>query len=195
MISQNGKGSLQFHAFLQTRYLSSHELILNNVQFFNSKYLSKFLPCRARLKSKPVYSISAAPLILTISSICALCLVEPWYFLCWSLVYVIHRMGLTLTKDNITFFYFKCCHKLNIKIWVSTVEPETFKTFVEFFTYQVWSKNIVVFPKCFTEFAEFSDKNICHYSKRARICHITASCVRDQDVTTAPARHMLRQDL
>ena len=25
-----------------------------------------------------------------------------------------------------------------------------------------------VFPKCFTEFAEFTDKNICHYSKRAQ---------------------------
>ena len=28
------------------------------------------------------------------------------------------------------------------------------------------------FPKCFTEFTEFSDKNICHYSKRARTCHV-----------------------
>ena len=28
---------------------------------------------------------------------------------------------------------------------------------------------MIVFPKCFTE---FSDKNICHYSKRARTCHL-----------------------
>ena len=37
---------------------------------------------------------------------------------------------------------------------------------------------------------EFIDKNICHYSKRARTCHPATSCVRDQDATTAPARHM-----
>ena len=43
----------------------------------------------------------------------------------------------------------------------------------------------------FTEFSKFSDKNICHYSKRARTCQPTTSCVRDQDATTAPARHML----
>ena len=44
-----------------------------------------------------------------------------------------------------------------------------------------------VFPKCFTE---FSDKNICHYSKRAQTCHTATSCVRDQDATTVPARHV-----
>ena len=44
-----------------------------------------------------------------------------------------------------------------------------------------------VFPKFFTE---FSDKNICHYSKRARTRHTATSCVRDQNVNTAPARHM-----
>ena len=27
-------------------------------------------------------------------------------------------------------------------------------------------------PKCFTEFSEFSDKNICHCIKRARTCHL-----------------------
>ena len=42
----------------------------------------------------------------------------------------------------------------------------------------------------FTESDEFSDKNICHYSKRARTYHLNTSCVRDQDVTTVPARHM-----
>ena len=48
-----------------------------------------------------------------------------------------------------------------------------------------------VHPKCFTEFAEFSDN--CHYSKRARTCHTVTSCVRDQDATTV--QHMKRQDL
>ena len=42
----------------------------------------------------------------------------------------------------------------------------------------------------FTEFTEFSDKNICHYNKRARTCPPDTSCVRDQDATTAPPRHM-----
>ena len=32
------------------------------------------------------------------------------------------------------------------------------------------STAIGVFPKCFH--AEFSDKNICHYSKRAQTCHL-----------------------
>ena len=32
--------------------------------------------------------------------------------------------------------------------------------------------NIGVFPKCFTAFPEFSDKNICHYSKRAWTYHL-----------------------
>ena len=41
----------------------------------------------------------------------------------------------------------------------------------------------------FIEFSEFSDKNICHYSKRARMCHPVSS-VTDQDATTVPARHM-----
>ena len=41
----------------------------------------------------------------------------------------------------------------------------------------------------FTELTEFSDKNICHYNKMARACHTATSCVRDQDATTAPARH------
>ena len=40
-------------------------------------------------------------------------------------------------------------------------------------------------------FSEFSvsDKNICHYSKRAQTCHPGTSCVRDQDATTASARN------
>ena len=42
----------------------------------------------------------------------------------------------------------------------------------------------------FTEFAEFSEKNICHYSKRVQTCHPATSCVRDQNATTVPARHM-----
>ena len=44
-----------------------------------------------------------------------------------------------------------------------------------------------VFPKCYTE---FSDKNICQYSKRAQAYNPATSCVRDQDATTAPSRHM-----
>ena len=46
------------------------------------------------------------------------------------------------------------------------------------------------FLNVFIEFAEFNDKNIFHYSERARTCHPANSCVRDQDATTAPARHM-----
>ena len=42
----------------------------------------------------------------------------------------------------------------------------------------------------FTEFAEFSDKNNCHCSKRARTCQPATSCVRDQDAITVPTRHM-----
>ena len=45
-----------------------------------------------------------------------------------------------------------------------------------------------VFPKCFSEFTEFSDKNICHYSKRARTCHPATFGVTDQNATTP--RHM-----
>ena len=29
-----------------------------------------------------------------------------------------------------------------------------------------------VFPKCFSEFNEVSDKNICHDSKRSQTCHL-----------------------
>ena len=36
---------------------------------------------------------------------------------------------------------------------------------------------------------EFS-LNICHYSKRVRTCPPATSCAREQDATTAPARHM-----
>ena len=49
------------------------------------------------------------------------------------------------------------------------------------------TKHYGVFPKCFNE---FSDKNICHYSKRTRACHPATSCVRDQDATAAAGRHM-----
>ena len=44
----------------------------------------------------------------------------------------------------------------------------------------------------FTEFAEFSGKNICHYSKRARTCHPAASCVSDQDATTVSAERIFK---
>ena len=36
-------------------------------------------------------------------------------------------------------------------------------------------------------FTEFSDKNICHYLKGLKSA---TSCVRNQDATTAPARHV-----
>ena len=42
----------------------------------------------------------------------------------------------------------------------------------------------------FREFTKFSDKNICHYSKKARTCHPATSSVGDQDATKVPARHM-----
>ena len=45
------------------------------------------------------------------------------------------------------------------------------------------------FLNVFTEFAEFSDKNICHYS-RLKGLEPATSPVTDQDATTAPARHM-----
>ena len=45
-----------------------------------------------------------------------------------------------------------------------------------------------VFPKCFTEFNEFSDKNISPYSKKAVTYHLTTSCSRDQNAMTASDR-------
>ena len=42
----------------------------------------------------------------------------------------------------------------------------------------------------FNELVEFSDKNICHYSKATATCHLAISCVRDQNVTTAVGRYM-----
>ena len=47
--------------------------------------------------------------------------------------------------------------------------------------YHIW-----VFPKRFTEFSKFSDKN--YFSLKG--LEPAASCVRDQDVTTAPARQI-----
>ena len=43
------------------------------------------------------------------------------------------------------------------------------------------------FLNIFTEFAEFSDKNICHSVK---VLEPATSCIGDQDVATSPARHM-----
>ena len=60
-------------------------------------------------------------------------------------------------------------------------------------TYQTWTTFESPFHfslNVFTEFAEFTDKNICLYSKKAQTCHPATLCVRDQDATTAPARHM-----
>ena len=44
-----------------------------------------------------------------------------------------------------------------------------------------------VFHKCFRW---IQWQNICHYCKRAQTCHSATPCVRDQDATTALARHM-----
>ena len=44
-------------------------------------------------------------------------------------------------------------------------------------------------------FFEFSDKNITHYSKRARTCNPVTFCVRDQDATTAQQDACERQGL
>ena len=44
----------------------------------------------------------------------------------------------------------------------------------------IWWKHSWVFAKCVTEYAEFGDKNICHYSKSLEPA---TSCVRDQDAT------------
>ena len=46
------------------------------------------------------------------------------------------------------------------------------------------------FLNIFTQFSEFNDKKNCHYSKRTRTCHSATSCLRDQNATTAPGRHM-----
>ena len=54
--------------------------------------------------------------------------------------------------------------------------------------YVVVSLYIGVFPKCFTEFSKFSDKNI--FVITVKRLEPATSCVRDQDATTAPSRHM-----
>ena len=48
-------------------------------------------------------------------------------------------------------------------------------------------KEILVFSQILSLNAEFSDKNICHSVKGLEPA---ISCIRDQDATTAPARHM-----
>ena len=63
--------------------------------------------------------------------------------------------------------------------WCERINPEL----NAFHTLQTFEFSLNVFT-------EFSDKNICHYSKRARTCHPVTSCVRDQDATTVPARYM-----
>ena len=50
-----------------------------------------------------------------------------------------------------------------------------------------WKSNLMIriiefSLNVFTEFSQFSDKNICHYSKRAQTCHSATSYVRDQDL-------------
>ena len=67
-------------------------------------------------------------------------------------------------------------------IWWDTVNEQAVHILLE----------CILVLKCFTEFTEFSDKNICHYNKRTRTCHTTASCERDQDDSIAPTRHTCR---
>ena len=45
-----------------------------------------------------------------------------------------------------------------------------------------------VFPECFTEFSEFANKNICHYSKRAWTWHLLFK--RPGCHHTVPERHI-----
>ena len=47
-----------------------------------------------------------------------------------------------------------------------------------------------VFPKCFHWIRWIHWQKNCHYIKRAWTCHPATSCVRGQDHTTVPARHM-----
>ena len=56
--------------------------------------------------------------------------------------------------------------------------------------YVVVSLHIGVFPKCFTEFSEFSDKNI--FVITVKRLEPATSCVRIQDSTIAPTRQMLQ---
>ena len=55
--------------------------------------------------------------------------------------------------------------------------------------YVVVSLHIGVFPKCFTEFSEFSDKIYIFVITVKRLEPAT-SCVRDQNSTIAPTRQM-----
>ena len=69
-------------------------------------------------------------------------------------------------------------------------EPDRLeKMYVSF--HGVWNPDMIEFTlNIFSEFSEFNDKNICHYSKRAQTFHLL--CVRDQDATctTVLARHV-----
>ena len=45
------------------------------------------------------------------------------------------------------------------------------------------------FVNVFTEFSEFSDKNICHYSKRIRTCHLL--CKRPGCYHSVSKKHVI----
>ena len=79
-------------------------------------------------------------------------------------------------------------HELNHKKWNETFSCNLFKFFR--FPDKEQHATIEFSLNVFTEFAEFIDKNICHYCKRAQTCNPGTSCVRHQHATTAPARHM-----
>ena len=78
--------------------------------------------------------------------------------------------------------------------FVSTKEESIYderlhKTF-EYFISKVYKVANGVFPKCFYWIQRIQWQKICQCSKRAQTCHSATSCVRVQDATTVPARHM-----
>ena len=85
------------------------------------------------------------------------------------------------------YYYLRVVHTVGMRLrffsqekWFDGIQCKCSHIVIVTFEF---SLNVVI------EFAEFSDKNICHYSKRAPTCHPAISCLRDQDATTAPARH------
>ena len=80
----------------------------------------------------------------------------------------------------VNYLFLKSLNELEV-----TVEIWNFKCQMNWWA--AFKRDIWVFLNVLTE---FSDKYICHYSKRARTCHPATSRVRDQDATTVPARHM-----
>ena len=86
-----------------------------------------------------------------------------------------------------------CCRSVDADVWCKWVLTPLDKFFrrchlrgVE----SIWcSITLEFFLNVFTEFASFSKKNICHYSKRTRTCHLSALLPQCQQDTCE------RQDL